>query len=128
MVIDPLFDTYIISKTSPNLTDFANDLRTCVPLLVSIIENECSRVKVNKKPQLLKAGAQKGIYHLDNINNYHSRLKKWIHRFNGVSTKYLQDSLVWFQLLDNRKMESDLSKKKQILILASVHGTWGNRR
>ncbi|KYC60986.1 hypothetical protein B4099_3788 [Heyndrickxia coagulans] len=31
---------------------------------------------------------------------------------------------MWFQFLDNRKMESDLSKKKQMLILASVHGTW----
>jgi hypothetical protein len=27
-------------------------------------------------------------------------------------------------VLDNRKMESDLSKKKLMLILASVHGTW----
>lgn len=67
---------------------------------------------------------KKGIYHLNNINNYHSRLKKWISRFNGVSTKYLQLFLVWFQFLDNRKMESDLSKTKQMLILASVYGTW----
>jgi transposase-like protein len=71
-----------------------------------------------------KEYVKKGIYHLNNINNYHSRLKKWISRFNGVSTKYLQLYLVWFQFLDNRKMESDLSKKKQMLILASVHGTW----
>jgi transposase-like protein len=71
-----------------------------------------------------KEYVKKGIYHLNHINNYHSRLKKWISRFNGVSTKYLQLYLVWFQFLDNRKMESDLSKKKQMLILASVHGTW----
>ena len=70
-----------------------------------------------------KEYVEKGIYHLNNINNYHSRLKKWISRFNGVSTKYLQLNLVWFQFLDNRKMESDLSKKKKMLILSSVHGT-----
>lgn len=49
-----------------------------------------------------KEYVKKGIYHLNNINNYHSRLKKWISRFNGVSTKYLQLYLVWFQFLDNR--------------------------
>ncbi|KAF0822103.1 hypothetical protein KIS1582_4124 [Cytobacillus firmus] len=31
---------------------------------------------------------------------------------------------MWFQFLDIRKMESDLSKKKQMLILSSVLGTW----
>lgn len=71
-----------------------------------------------------KEYVKKGIYHLNNINNYHSRLKKWISRFNGVSTKYLQLYLVWFQFLDIRKMESDLSKKKLMLILSSVLGTW----
>lgn len=71
-----------------------------------------------------KEYVKKGIYHLNNINNYHSKLKKWISRFNGVSTKYLQICLVWFQFLDIRKMESDLSKKKLILILSSVLGTW----
>lgn len=36
-----------------------------------------------------KEYVKKGIYHLNNINNYHSCLKKWKSRFNGVSTKYL---------------------------------------
>lgn len=31
----------------------------------------------------------KGVYHIQNVNSYHSRLKKWMDRFNGVSTKYL---------------------------------------
>jgi transposase-like protein len=71
-----------------------------------------------------KEYVKKGIYHLNNINNYHSRLKKWMSRFNGVSTKYLQFYLVLFLFLDKMKMESDLSKKKLMLILASVHGNW----
>jgi transposase-like protein len=75
-----------------------------------------------------KEYVKKGIYHLNNINNYHSRLKKWISRFDGVSTKYLQLYLVWFQFLDMRKIESNLSKKKLMFILARVYGTWGNRQ
>jgi hypothetical protein len=31
----------------------------------------------------------KGIYHIQNVNSYHSRLKSWMERFNGVVTKYL---------------------------------------
>lgn len=42
----------------------------------------------------------------------------------GVSTKYLQLYLEWFQFLDNLKMDSDIREKKQMIILASVHGAW----
>lgn len=31
----------------------------------------------------------KGLYHIQNVNNYHSRLKGWLDRFNGVATKFL---------------------------------------
>src|SRR5699024_5395244 len=33
----------------------------------------------------------KGLYHIQNVNNYHRRLKGWIQRFNGVATKYLNN-------------------------------------
>ena len=42
----------------------------------------------------------KGVYH-----SYHSRLKKWMDRFNGVATKYLQHYLAWFVLLTARNMK-----------------------
>lgn len=44
---------------------------------------------------------KRGISHLGNVNGYHSRLKRWIHPFNGVSTKYLPNYLVWFQRIDS---------------------------
>ena len=53
--------------------------------------------------QVLNAtrGAKKyGLYHLNNVNAYHSRLKRWIRPFNGVSTKHLPNYLVWFQRQD----------------------------
>lgn len=43
----------------------------------------------------------KGLYHIQNVNNYHSRLKGWIQRFNGVATKYLDNYLAWFQVLES---------------------------
>jgi transposase-like protein len=39
--------------------------------------------------------SKKGIYHINHINSYHTRLKKFIDNFNGVSTKYLNNYLIW---------------------------------
>ena len=49
----------------------------------------------------------KGIYHIQNVNNYHQRLKQWIRRFKGVATKYLQHYLAWFNLIDKFSIRLD---------------------
>lgn len=41
-----------------------------------------------------------GIYHIQNVNNYDSRLKTWMGRFNGVATKYLDSYLGWHRTND----------------------------
>ena len=40
-----------------------------------------------------KEHVKEGIYHIQNVNAYDSRLKLWIKRFNGVATKYLESYL-----------------------------------
>ncbi len=35
------------------------------------------------------------IFHIQNVNGYHHRLKSWMVRFNGVATKYLPNYLGW---------------------------------
>lgn len=56
------------------------------------VEHEC----VN-----LSAGIRvRGPWHIQNANGYHSRLKRWMHRFNGVATDYLESYLGWFRALD----------------------------
>jgi hypothetical protein len=42
---------------------------------------------------------KEGTYHIQNANNYHSRLKGWLVSFNGVSSKYLPSYLEWFRYL-----------------------------
>ena len=39
------------------------------------------------------------VYHIQNVNGYHSRLKQFIRRFKGVSTKYLNNYLVWMNVI-----------------------------
>ncbi|OZT11059.1 IS1595 family transposase [Priestia aryabhattai] len=47
----------------------------------------------------------KGIYHIQHVNGYHKRLKKWMDRFQGVATKYLDNYLFWHRYLElNKKM------------------------
>ena len=41
-----------------------------------------------------------GIYHIQNVNAYGSRLKTWMRRFNGVATKYLDSYLGWHRTND----------------------------
>lgn len=36
-----------------------------------------------------------GVYHIQNVNAYDSRLKGWMERFHGVATKYLKNYLGW---------------------------------
>jgi hypothetical protein len=62
----------------------------------------------------------KDVYHIQNVNNYHSRLKRWIDRFNGVATKYLQHYLAWFRYLDSKEYENTTSNKKSMLVTSCL--------
>jgi len=41
-----------------------------------------------------------GGFSLSCVNSLHSRFKNWISRFNGVSTKHLNNYLTWFKFLE----------------------------
>lgn len=45
----------------------------------------------------------KGIWHVQNVNAYDHRLKRWMGRFHGVATRYLHHYLGWRRLLDRFK-------------------------
>jgi len=50
-----------------------------------------------KLKQLKFGKPQSKVYHLNNINNFHSHLKKFMIRFNGVATKYLDNYVNYFR-------------------------------
>lgn len=50
-----------------------------------------------------KEHISKGIYHVQNVNTYGSRLKRWMVRFHGVFTKHLDSYLGWMRILDSQK-------------------------
>jgi Transposase and inactivated derivatives len=74
----------------------------------------------------LKSGKEKkGIYNIQKINNFHSKLKKFMGKFNGVSTKYLNNYLIWhtwFDMKGHTQLEkADLFLVKAVANAISVH-------
>lgn len=56
---------------------------------------------VEHHPVNLAAGIRvKGAFHVQNVNAYDSRLKGWLQRFKGVSTRYLDSYLGWFRAIE----------------------------
>lgn len=58
-----------------------------------------------------------GVYHIQNVNSYCSRLKTWMRRFKGVATKYLDSYLGWHRLVDRTGDNLNAS-----LMLAAARG------
>jgi transposase-like protein/IS1 family transposase len=58
----------------------------------------------------------KGIYHIQNVNGFHSRLKQWMNRFKGVASKYLDNYLAWFLFVDKRGHETTKQNIKDMLV------------
>ena len=48
------------------------------------------------------------------------RFKGWLDRFNGVSSKFLDNYLVWVRFLDAHSRESTISKRDSILATACM--------
>ncbi len=55
----------------------------------------------------LSAGVRvDGAWHVQNVNAYHSRLKTWVRKFNGVATRYLENYLGWYRTMDRESHNS----------------------
>ena len=63
------------------------------------------------------------VFHVQHVNNMTQRLRGWMGRFNGVSTKYLQNYLNWFLVLEKLK---DTSQKMSsfVFFALSTNQAW----
>ena len=75
---------------------------------------------VHKGPlESAKEYVKKRIYHIQHVNQTASELNKWIRKFNGVSTKYLQNYLNWFAI-SKLIQENQNPLKKTVLLIAGA--------
>jgi transposase-like protein len=72
-----------------------------------VLSAAAREIGVTHRPVNLSGGIRvvAGVYHVQNVNAYDSRLKTWMRRFNGVATKYLDSYLGWFRALDRSRGE-----------------------
>lgn len=70
---------------------------------------------IRHEPVNLKAGerVRDGVFHIQNVNAYDSRLKQWMHRFNGVATRYLGSYLGWRRLIE--RLHTAISPQAMLL-------------
>ena len=69
----------------------------------------------------LKGGeAMNKLYHINTCNSYHSHLKNFLRRFNGISTKRLTEYLAWFKFI---KQKNDVGYLFNELILGDSRNT-----
>ncbi|MCC7310128.1 MAG: IS1595 family transposase [Sulfuritalea sp.] len=68
----------------------------------SVLAAAAKEIGVTHRPVNVSAGRRviAGVYHIQNVNAFDSRLKNWIRRFHGVATTYLDSYLGWFRTLD----------------------------
>ena len=53
-------------------------------------------------------------FHIQNVNNYMMRVRKWISKFYGVGTDYLPNYLGWMRIMESLKDGENLSLKEII--------------
>ncbi|MBU3093301.1 IS1595 family transposase [Clostridium sp. CF011] len=71
----------------------------------------------NVELQQIKRGKHKeGIFHIQHINAFHSKLKEWMYQFHSVATKYLANYMYWFKWVEFFKTEKDTEKSKYLLV------------
>lgn len=58
----------------------------------------------------------KSIYHIQHVNSFHSRLKQWMDRFQGVATKYIDNYMFWFRFLELHKKLDFTDRQKKLLL------------
>jgi len=69
--------------------------------------NDFARENGLEMVKLVKAH-KKGIYHINNVNNYHSKFKEFMIKFHGVATKYLNRYVSWYKFVNQKNDTSFL--------------------
>ena len=80
-------------------------------------------VKVEHKKFNASKGQRKveKIYHVQNVNNMDKRLRAFMQSFNGVATKYLQNYLNWFLVLE--KIKNNTKRMAAVTAIALTSNT-----
>jgi len=66
----------------------------------------------------------RGVYHIQNVNNLHNRLRRFMRPYNGVSTKYLDHYVNLFIWVENHKKIDKTNLDIQLMNYISEGNTY----
>ena len=113
-------------KTSTNKVKAVLDNRIAeTSVLVTDKESSYLRFARENGIELIQIKAKKntykGIYHIQHVNAFHSHLKAFMRPFQGVSTKHLNNYLVWYAWMQMNRELSEESLERNILNSSMSH-------
>ncbi len=67
------------------------------------------------------------VFHIQNVNSYHGRLKRWVSRFHGVATKNLHKYIGWMRWFEQTESSQQTIERflKDMFIKASFQQNLG---
>lgn len=94
-----------IEEGSTLITDSASSYRKTAKLL---------NLTLVQIPTGKHATTYNGVYyHINTLNHYHGEMRKFMSNFNGVSSKFLPEYMVWYAFKERKDLAEE--QKKQIL-------------
>lgn len=99
---DHVLETFTSNTLSDVLQSvLSQDTMLCTDGL-SVYNRFARNANITHKALNIKAGIRvlDKVFHIQNVNAYHSRFKNWMRRFKGVATSYLPNYLGWHRWLD----------------------------
>ena len=79
-------------------------------------ENDLELIQIRAEQRVYK-----GVYHIQHVNSFHSHLKAFMEGFKGVSTKHLNNYLVWYAWMQMNRELSEESLERNILNSSMSH-------
>ena len=70
----------------------------------AVYKSFCKKAGIAHEIIHSKGPRARGVFHIQNVNAFDSRLKGWMRRFNGVATKYLGNYLGWRRMLERYQL------------------------
>lgn len=112
-----VFDKFRAAEVSETLGDLIPPDSVVCTDGSTVLESFAKQKGYHQMAVVASAGQRvlAGPFHIQNVNAYHKRMKEWMIRFHGVSTKWLSRYMGWRRMLDNT--QNDLSPS-QVLCYA----------
>ena len=108
-------DTIVLSDKSTGLKNYFNN-RESIQLV---------RLMAHVKPKSMNSPPEvRGAFHIQNVNNVHSRIRKFLYKYNGVATKYLNHYISLFIWIENHKNIPDVDLSQRAIEAISTNDSY----